>query len=79
MASTADICPAQSNGTVRCGDGSVQASSPRATAPTGKLMPKISRQLTRLNSPPSTGPEQEATEAPMAHTATARARRVGSA
>src|SRR6516164_3337676 len=41
-------------------------------------MKKISRQLTRVSTPPSSGPEDEATAPPIAHTATARARRAGS-
>jgi hypothetical protein len=38
---------------------------------------KISRQLTRVSTPPSSGPEDDATAPPIAHTATARARRAG--
>src|SRR6266571_6275937 len=34
----------------------------------------MARQLTRVSTPPSTGPHAEATEPPIAHTATARAR-----
>src|SRR3954447_23726025 len=45
-----------------------------ATAPTGTLRRKISRQSSRVSSPPTTGPEVDATEAPSAQIATARAR-----
>ena len=79
MARTAVTCPTLSNGTLRCGDRAVQASRASATAPTGMLMPKMSRQLTRLRKPPSTGPEEDATAPPMAHTATARDRLAASA
>jgi hypothetical protein len=41
-------------------------------------MKKISRHDIKVRTPPSTGPEVAATEAPIAHTATARARRDGS-
>jgi hypothetical protein len=43
MAKTAVTGPTQSNGTLRCGDRSVRASRISAAAPTGTLMPKISR------------------------------------
>jgi hypothetical protein len=48
------------------------------TAPAGTLMKKISRQLTRVSTPPSTGPADDATAPPIAQTATARARLAGS-
>jgi hypothetical protein len=79
MARTAVSCPAQSNGTLRRGDRPVQATKTSATAPTGTLMAKISRQVTTLNRPPSTGPDVDATAPPMAHTPTARTRLAGSA
>ncbi len=78
MASTAVTCPAQSNGAGRRGDGAVRASRTRAAAPAGTLMKKISRQLARVSSPPVTGPAEDAIAPPIAHMATARARRAGS-
>src|SRR6516225_10245289 len=78
IAITAVTCPAQSNRAARCGDGRTRASSSSVTAPAGTLMTKISRQLTTVSTPPSSGPEDEATAPPIAHTATARARRTGS-
>ncbi len=61
-----------------CGERCVRANRTSATTPTGKLTKKINRQLATVSRPPSTGPEQEATAPPIAHTATARARRPGS-
>ena len=40
-------------------------------------MEKINRHETRVSRPPTTGPADDATEAPIAHTATARARLPG--
>jgi hypothetical protein len=57
----------------------VRASRSSVTAPTGTLMKKISRQVIGLSSPPTTGPDAAATAPPIAHTATARVRLVGSA
>jgi hypothetical protein len=42
-------------------------------------MKKISRHVTRVSSPPSTGPDEDAAAPPIAHTATARARLAESA
>jgi hypothetical protein len=39
----------------------VRASRTKAIAPAGTLMKKIARQLTRVSTPPSTGPQEEAT------------------
>ena len=56
----------------------MRASNTNAATPTGRLIRKISRQDTSVSRPPTSGPELEASAPPMAHTATARARRTGS-
>ena len=78
IARMAVTCPTQSNGTLWCGERAVRASSSSATAPTGRLIQKIIRQLTNVRRAPSTGPEEDASAPPIAHIATARARLVGS-
>src|SRR6185437_9649816 len=50
----------------------------RPSAPAGRLMKKIIRQVTSVSRPPRTGPADAATPPPTAHTATARARLTGS-
>ena len=78
MATTAVTCPIQSNGTRRRGERSIRTASTIAASPTGTLMKKISRHVTSVSTPPSTGPHDDASAPPIAHTATARARRAGS-
>ncbi len=68
IASTPVACPGRSKGTTRGREGSARASSSNAIAPAGTLIKKISRQSARLRTPPSTGPEEEATAPPIAHT-----------
>jgi hypothetical protein len=55
----------------------MRATSTMAATPTGTLMKKINRQLTSVSTPPSTGPADDANAPPIAHSATARARRAG--
>jgi hypothetical protein len=75
MAVTPVSWPGQSNDARRLGEGAIRAARTRAAAPAGRLMKKISRHDTRVSSPPKRGPDVEAATPPMAHTATARARR----
>src|SRR5437660_2437670 len=49
-----------------------------AAAPTGTLMKKINRHVTRVRTPPSTGPAEEAIAPPIAQIAMARALPTGS-
>ena len=74
MASTPVTCPNPSNGTRRRDDRPIRATRTNAAAPTGTLTKKINRHDTRVSSPPSTGPDEDAIAPPIAHTATARAR-----
>ena len=78
MASTPVICPVTSNGTTRGREGRVRASSSSAMAPAGTLRKKISRQSIRVSTPPSTGPDEDATEPPIAQTPIARPLAFGS-
>ncbi len=74
MATTPVSCPAGSNGTGRRGLASLRETSHNASAPTGTLRKKISRQSIMVSTPPRTGPAEDATAPPIAHNATARAR-----
>ncbi len=78
IAITPVTCPGRSKGTTRGREGSVRASNSSAIASAGTLMKKISRQSTRFRTPPSTGPDEEATAPPIAHTPTARPRALAS-
>src|SRR2546430_13555227 len=69
--------PPKPNAPGWAGGGGVGPSSGGGPAPTGRLMEKINRHETRVSIPPTTGPADDATEAPIAHTATARARLPG--
>ena len=79
MASTAVTCPGQSNGAGRRGDGAARASKTSAAA-AGRDVDEEDQPPAdaRVSSPPSTGPDEEATAPPIAHIASARARRAGS-
>ena len=56
----------------------MRASKASAMAPTGTLMKKINRQSMRVSTPPSTGPDEEATAPPIAHIPIARPRALAS-
>src|SRR4051812_30055851 len=74
MAVTALAWPNQSNEAARRGDGATRRRSSSAAAATGRFTKKMSRQLTRVSTPPRTGPDDDATAPPIAHIATARPR-----
>ena len=63
---------------MRCGERVARRSASRAARPTGRFRKKIRRQSYRLNKPPITGPDDDATAAPRDHRPTARLRRDGS-
>ena len=71
--------PTQSNGAGRRGERARPASRTSATAPMGRLMKKMARQLSSIRNPPTTGPAAEATPAPRDQRAIARARSASSA